>query len=96
MRITHIGAMDDVRYLVLQCPNSEAKREAKLFLEIRQIADGSGVRLFESTLNDLLPLLLGRPSNNLSTYQMEHVWKITGRNIHEMHRANLHQKEGIG
>ena len=59
-----------------------------MFIEIRQIDDGSSVRLLDNN-SDLLPVFLGKPINILSEGQLECVWEITVRNVHEMYRANL-------
>ena len=57
-----------------------------MFIEIRQIDDGSSVRLLDNN-SDLLPVFLGKPINILSEGQWECVWEITVRNVHKMNRA---------
>ena len=88
-----LAAPDDAKHLILQCPSSENIRR-KMFTEVAAHME-AGDPLFHLT-GDILSILLGESLVGYSFEQMERLWLISGKSIHDMYRDNLRQKEGIG
>ena len=88
-----LSAPDDARHLILQCTSSEDSRNL-MFAEITARMEAGNPHF--SLTGDILSILLGKQCEGYSFEQMECLWVISGKYIHEMYRENLRQKEGIG
>ena len=66
-----------------------------MFTELEVHANSLEVTVLEVP-DDTLPLLLGKCPRNTTFIQMETLWIIAGKHIHEMYRENLKLKRGIG
>ena len=85
---------DNVRHLVMQCPKLQSERTA-MFLELRNVGDGYGARVFDNS-GDILSILLGRPSDALSVEQMDAFWLVSCKHVHNMYMRNIKLRKGIG
>ena len=67
----------------------------EMFRELEVYANSLEVMIFEEP-DDTLPFLLAKCPCNTTFIQMETLWIIAGKHIHEMYRENLKLKRGIG
>ena len=86
------AALDDVRHLVLQCPEWQPIRNDMLYA-IESIPDGSGQILLNSQC-DLTLTLLGKPCADLTADQMDRIWETAAIHIAKMYDRKLKQDIG--
>ena len=70
------------------------QERANMFTEIEQTAAGYAV-IFDVTV-DIFPYLMGGAIPNVTDELMIQIWKVAGRNIHNMYKLVLERNEGIG
>ena len=64
-----------------------------MFAEIEQTA--GHVEIFDVTV-DIFPYLMGGAIPNVPGDLMTQIWKVAGRNIHNMYKLVIQRNEGIG
>ena len=90
----NLGIRETVEHLVMQCPNSENRKNIML-REIERKVDGFAEACAQAP-DQVFSWLMGKNAEGVESKDMVRIWTIAGLHISRMYKTCICTREGIG